>query len=62
MLSPTFSLDLATKPVMLPALNENRFLSLADAHDKIEQWRDDYNRHRPHISLCDLTPVEFAES
>ena len=43
-------------------LNENWFLSLADARDKIEQWQDDYNRHRPHSSLGDLTPVEFAES
>jgi len=43
-------------------LNENWFLSLVDARDKIEQWRDDYNRHRPHSSLGDLTPVEFAES
>ena len=41
-------------------LNENWFLSLADARDKIEQWRDDYNRHRPHSSLGGLTPVEFA--
>ena len=43
-------------------LNENGFLSLADARDKIEQWRGDYNGHRPHSSLGDLTPVEFAES
>jgi putative transposase len=43
-------------------LNENWFLSLADAPDKIDQWRDDYNRHRPHSSLGDLSPVEFAES
>ena len=43
-------------------LNENWFLSLADARDKIEQWRVDYNQHRPHSSLGDLTPVEFAES
>ena len=43
-------------------LNENWFLSLGDARDKIEQWRDDYNRHRPHSSLGDLSPVEFAES
>ena len=42
-------------------LNENWFLSLAEAHDKIEQWRDDYNRHRPHSSLGDLTPTEFVE-
>ncbi len=43
-------------------LNENWFLSLADARDKIEQWRVDYNQHRPHSSLGDLTPAEFAES
>ena len=43
-------------------LNENWFLSLADARDKIERWRVDYNRHRPHSSLGDLTPAEFAES
>ncbi len=42
-------------------LNENWFLSLADARDKIEQWRDDYNRYRPHSSLGDLAPVEFAK-
>jgi len=43
-------------------LNENWFLSLADARGKIEQWRQDYNRHRPHSSLGDLAPMEFAES
>ncbi len=43
-------------------LNENWFLSLADARDKMERWRDDYNYHRPHSSLGNLTPVEFAES
>ena len=31
-------------------LNENWFLSLADARDKIEQWRDDYNCHRPQFA------------
>jgi len=43
-------------------LNENWFLSLADARDKIEQWRDDYNYYRPHSSLGNLSPVEFAQS
>lgn len=43
-------------------LNENWFLSLADARDKIEQWRDDYNRHRPHSSLGDLSPADFSMS
>jgi putative transposase len=43
-------------------LNENWFLSLGEARDKIEQWRDDYNHHRPHSSLGNLSPMEFAES
>ena len=43
-------------------MNENWFLSLADAHYKMERWREDYNSHRPHSSLGDLTSVEFAES
>ncbi len=30
---------------------QNGTLSLADARDKIKQWRGDYNRHRPHSSL-----------
>jgi len=28
-------------------LNENWFLSLAGARDKIELWRDNYNSYRP---------------
>ena len=43
-------------------LNANWFLSLSEARDKIEHWRDDYNRHRPHSSLGNLAPLEFAES
>ena len=41
-------------------LNQNWFLSLADARDKIETWRQDYNRIRPHSSLDDMTPQESA--
>ena len=41
-------------------LNENWFLSLEDAREKIESWRRDYNGDRPHGSLGNLTPVEFA--
>lgn len=41
-------------------LNVNWFLSLQDACDKVEQWRLDYNSFRPHSSLGDLTPNEFA--
>jgi putative transposase len=41
-------------------LNENWFLSLEDARKTIEEWRIDYNENRPHSSLGDLTPKEFA--
>ena len=42
-------------------LNENWFLSLEDARRTIEDWRIDYNENRPHSSLGDLTPREFAD-
>jgi putative transposase len=41
-------------------LNEHVFVSLADARNKIEKWRIEYNRERPHSSLGHLTPEEFA--
>jgi putative transposase len=41
-------------------LNEHWFTDLQDARDKIEAWRVDYNRVRPHSSLGNLTPKEFA--
>lgn len=42
-------------------LNENWFTDLGDAKTKIETWRIDYNRIRPHSMLGDLTPAEFAQ-
>ena len=42
-------------------LNINWFLSMEDAREKIERWRVDYNEFRPHSSLGDLTPQQFAE-
>jgi putative transposase len=42
-------------------LNENRFLSLADDHDKIARWRDDYNRYRLYSSLGDISLMEVKE-
>lgn len=41
-------------------LNENWFVSLADAQQTIEAWRTDYNATRPHSGLADRTPEEFA--
>ncbi len=41
-------------------LNEHWFISLEDARRKIEAWREDYNQIRPHSSLGNQTPQEFA--
>lgn len=41
-------------------LNTHWFSSLAHAREVIETWRRDYNEVRPHSSLGDLTPAEFA--
>jgi hypothetical protein len=41
-------------------LNQNWFLSLADAGETIENWRQDYNEYRPHSSLGQQTPSEFV--
>jgi len=41
-------------------LNENWFLSTADAQERIEAWRQDYNQNRPHSALGNLTPEAFA--
>jgi putative transposase len=41
-------------------LNEHWFLSLDEVRATIERWRIDYNQDRPHSSLGDLTPEEFA--
>ncbi|MHB8697297.1 MAG: integrase core domain-containing protein, partial [Sulfuricaulis sp.] len=41
-------------------LNEHAFRTLEEVRYIIETWRCDYNRHRPHSSLGNLTPEEFA--
>ena len=43
----------------LECLNEHWFLSLTDM-EKLEDWRTDYNEHRPHSSLGNQTPGAFA--
>ena len=42
-------------------LNETLFSSLNDAREELEKWREDYNHHRPHSSIGNLTPSEFVE-
>lgn len=41
-------------------LNEMLFSSLAEARNRIADWKEDYNSQRPHSSLGNLTPDEFA--
>ena len=46
----------------MECLNEHWFLSLDDAQEKVETWRRDYNEQRPHSSLGNLAPAEYAQS
>lgn len=41
-------------------LDTHWFTTLEDARREIEIWRADYNEVRPHSSLDDKTPAEFA--
>jgi len=43
-------------------LNANWFATLGEAKCKIEAWREEYNRERPHSSLGYRTPEEFARA
>lgn len=41
-------------------LNMHWFTDLTDASNKLQAWQEDYNESRPHRSLNNLTPSEFA--
>lgn len=41
-------------------LNESWFLSLDDAREKVEEWRQHYNQERPHGSLGNVSPLVYA--
>ena len=43
-------------------LNGWQFDSLIEAQVLIDDWRIDYNEHRPHSAHGELTPSEFAEA
>jgi putative transposase len=43
-------------------LNESWFLSLEDAREKVESWRQQYNKERPHRALGNLAPIEYASA
>lgn len=42
-------------------LNQQWFVSLADARRLIEDWRLDYNEVRPHSALGNLTPQAYSQ-
>lgn len=41
-------------------LNETLFSTLIQARNHINEWKEDYNHNRPHSSLGNLTPAEYA--
>jgi len=41
-------------------LDQHWFRNLSEAKEIIEDWRLEYNHIRPHMSLDNLTPVEYA--
>ena len=41
-------------------LNEQLFSSIKEARAKITNWKEDYNRERPHSSLENMTPHDFT--
>ena len=41
-------------------LNRELFPSLAEARINLEQWRVEYNQHRPHSALGHLIPNQFS--
>lgn len=43
-------------------LNEHWFKNIYEARNLIEAWRIEYNTVRPHSSLGNLTPLEYAQT
>lgn len=53
-----FVIELFKGSFLDECLNVNWFMSLDDAVEKTQAFKDDYNAFRPHSSLCGLTPNE----
>ena len=43
-------------------LNAHRFLTLADAAEKLEAWRRFYNEERPHGAIGNKVPIMLTKS
>jgi putative transposase len=43
-------------------VDQHWFTAIEEAEAMIEEWREDYNTHRPHSALGGLTPREFETS
>lgn len=41
-------------------LNDTLFSTLTEARSAITSWKEDYNHHRPHSELGNMSPAEFA--
>ncbi|MBS4073033.1 MAG: transposase [Algoriphagus sp.] len=41
-------------------LNDTLFSTLNEARSAITAWKEDYNHHRPHSALGNMSPAEFA--
>ena len=42
-------------------LDQNWFINLNDAKQIVEEWRQEYNKERPHSAIGYMTPEEFAK-
>ncbi|QPM91188.1 IS3 family transposase ISRde2 [Pseudooceanicola algae] len=48
-------------PMRDELLNEHLSKSLRHARNSVAAWREDFNHHRPHLSLAGMTPWEYAD-
>ena len=55
-----YSRESLTIRVVMKLTSSDVIETLDDGCEKIETWRRDYNSFRPHSSLDNLTPDEFA--
>jgi len=57
----TTLIELFNASVRKELLNASWFTSLADARLRMDAWTKEYNEDRPHTSLKNQTPREYAD-